>query len=156
MHKSRWHSANPTRRLKCDNWIYFVVYCEINAIERNRVRIDQILVIRRTDGKNTSIMNQLVCQHQRRACIIYSLVSFTNSIRTLDVLCRSSSRFSNSSTLTRRFGVSSEISPLPSHPGKIENSLRWSKSWCRDYHDGRDGTPAWPVLDRKQILAGRR
>lgn len=102
---------------------------ERNARDRSNISNQTVPTI----GENTGIMNQLVCQRQRPRSLppppYYLLVSvihkFDTHTRTHYVV--SPPRFSNSSTLTRRFGVSSEISSRvessdrPTASGKIEN-----------------------------------
>lgn len=92
--------------------------------ERNRSNISNQTVHRRRRKHGHNEPTCLPASTPPPPRIIYSLVSFTNSIRISGAaLRRLPPRFSNSSTLTRRFGVSSEISSRaePTASGKIEN-----------------------------------
>lgn len=140
---------------------------ERNARDRSNISNQTVPTI----GENTGIMNQLVCQRQRPRPLppppYYLLVSvihkFDTHTRTHYVV--SPPRFSNSSTLTRRFGVSSEIS------SRVESSRatdrvgknRKSSGWVESKTEGREGPPsiivapmAAAVADRNRVFAGRR
>lgn len=141
---------------------------ERNARDRSNISNQTVPTI----GENTGIMNQLVCQRQRPRPLppppYYLLVSvihkFDTHTRTHYVV--SPPRFSNSSTLTRRFGVSSEISSRVESSRATDRPRREKSKIVglgESKTEGREGPPsiivapmAAAVADRNRVFAGRR